>query len=226
MMAIFREWTGRAVPLLRSPRYMLDLAASGLALFLLGWGYLYWFLGPIYGALAPNPVSDRLLQILPTIDLNYAGFAGIIVAALSFGAWTAFRVPEKAPFVLKIYTLVIFAKNLVGPITNLTQPEGAIADTAHDTIFNDLFFSGHTATMFTFYLLARASMPRLRFFWLGLFVFEAAVVLLMKLHYTIDVVAAPFIAYGLFMLGQRYLGKNKVAYERLLPPGTNFGKIE
>ncbi len=63
-------------------------------------------------------------------------------------------------------------------------------------IRRDLFFSGHTATVFLFYLCAVDR--RIRAILLGASVAVGACLLLQHVHYTIDVIAAPYFAYGCY----------------------------
>jgi membrane-associated phospholipid phosphatase len=62
----------------------------------------------------------------------------------------------------------------------------------------DLFFSGHTATLFLLFLLA--DLKSLKIFFLISTITLAISVLLQHVHYSIDVLAAPFFAYGSFKL--------------------------
>jgi hypothetical protein len=62
----------------------------------------------------------------------------------------------------------------------------------------DLFFSGHTSTMFLLFLTATARPLRLLFIAGTMLV--GACVLLQHVHYTIDVFAAPFFAYGSYRI--------------------------
>ncbi|MGB2958557.1 MAG: phosphatase PAP2-related protein, partial [Bacteroidota bacterium] len=70
----------------------------------------------------------------------------------------------------------------------------------------DLFFSGHTSTLFLLFLSAQIRWQKGMF--LVCFVVVAVCVLIQHVHYTIDVFAAPFFAYGayrLVVLGRRPL---------------------
>ena len=68
-----------------------------------------------------------------------------------------------------------------------------------DMIFrNDLFFSGHTAFPFLAFLIFRDSW--IRWVFLAGSLVQGTTVLLMHVHYSIDVVAAFFIAYGSYSI--------------------------
>ena len=61
----------------------------------------------------------------------------------------------------------------------------------------DLFFSGHTSFMFLMYLVCNT---KLRPFFLLSTLLVGVCVLLQHVHYTVDVLVAPFVAYGSFRL--------------------------
>jgi membrane-associated phospholipid phosphatase len=65
----------------------------------------------------------------------------------------------------------------------------------------DLFFSGHTSTLFLLFLVT----PRgiLKSLFLGCTILVAVAVLVQHVHYTIDVFAAPFFAYAAVKLADR-----------------------
>jgi len=67
----------------------------------------------------------------------------------------------------------------------------------------DLFFSGHIATTFLLYLFSRRFGKVSRVF-LGLNLFTLMVVLLAHLHYSIDIIAAYAITFGVYRLSARF----------------------
>ncbi|MDH3251922.1 MAG: sphingomyelin synthase family protein, partial [Ignavibacteria bacterium] len=74
----------------------------------------------------------------------------------------------------------------------------------------DLFFSGHTGTLFILFLTARMTALRLLF---GIATLTVAVLLLWQhVHYTVDVLAAPFFTLPAFLLAQRIV-PGRVAQE-------------
>jgi membrane-associated phospholipid phosphatase len=64
------------------------------------------------------------------------------------------------------------------------------------TLTKDLFFSGHTSTLFLMALLASRLKP---LYFLATF-FVAVCVLLQHVHYLVDVLVAPFVAYAAFKI--------------------------
>jgi membrane-associated phospholipid phosphatase len=170
-------------------------------------------------------VPDRVLAALPTVNLNYPSAYTLYSIAGVFGFWVIWRLPEKIPFIMKIFTVMGFSKHLVSPITNFTQPLGAIKDFAYDNIYNDLFFSGHVAMTFFCFMILRKNTKRLKYLILAGCVFEGACVLLMKLHYTIDVIAAPFISFGIFCMMNKLLDREKHRYEALIADKSRILEI-
>ena len=77
---------------------------------------------------------------------------------------------------------------------------------------NDLFFSGHVGLTFLVALLFWDT-PVLRYIYLSMSIVFAVVVLLGHLHYSIDVFAAYFITYTIFVIARNIF---KSDYERTL----------
>jgi len=75
---------------------------------------------------------------------------------------------------------------------------------------DDLFFSGHVGLTYLMALLLWDT-PRLRYIYLAISIMFAAVVLLGHLHYSIDVFAAYFITYSIYILSTRLFKRD---YER------------
>jgi membrane-associated phospholipid phosphatase len=63
---------------------------------------------------------------------------------------------------------------------------------------NDLFFSGHTGLPFLLALMFWKHDPTSRTIFLGFSILFATVVLMGHIHYSIDVLSAFFITYGIF----------------------------
>lgn len=79
---------------------------------------------------------------------------------------------------------------LQDPITNTLAGEGHI--------LNDLFFSGHVADLTTFYLLCRNTY--FKKYILGSIVTIGIMLISQRVHYTIDVIAAPVFSYACYWL--------------------------
>jgi hypothetical protein len=79
---------------------------------------------------------------------------------------------------------------LVDPVTDTLGHEGRI--------INDLFFSGHVADLVTYYLICRS--PNLKRYFLVCICAVATMLVWQRVHYTIDVMAAPAFSYICFWI--------------------------
>jgi membrane-associated phospholipid phosphatase len=73
------------------------------------------------------------------------------------------------------------------------------------TLTKDLFFSGHTATSFIFYL--TSVNKKIKMLFLILTVIMALSVLLMHVHYTVDVVVAPLASFTSYRISKKIIKK-------------------
>jgi hypothetical protein len=153
------------------------------------------------GIILPDPG----LALFTPIDVNWLSFA-IIYGGLFIGIAVLLRHPRHLVLAMQTYiVMVIFriiAMSLVPlepPATtiDLRDPVVQIFGTGR-MLTKDLFFSGHTATLF----LVGLSMPttRLRLLYYVAAVAVAGCVLAQHAHYSIDVFAAPFFAYGAYRI--------------------------
>ncbi|MGI8636566.1 MAG: phosphatase PAP2-related protein, partial [Segetibacter sp.] len=72
-----------------------------------------------------------------------------------------------------------------------------------DGITKDLFYSGHTASVFLAYLILRKKSEKIAALIATIIV--GISLLLQHIHYTIDVVTAPFFVYFLFLLARKFV---------------------
>ncbi len=152
-------------------------------------------------------LDDPILTLLSPVDLTWPIFA-IIYGGLLLGLAGLFRHPDALLLTLRSYGLLLLVRIGAMYVTPLAPPEGMIvlrdpvAGLGPGSVMtNDLFFSGHTATMVLLFLTARSYYLKFLFcllaFLLGL------MLLFQHVHYTIDVLAAPFFAYGCYrIMGQ------------------------
>lgn len=124
-------------------------------------------------------VSLRSLARSPRRFLTWLQAATILAV---FRAVALFLVPlEPLPTIIP----------LADPVATIRTEGGAV-------ITEDLFFSGHTATLFLLFLAVKPA--RLKLFLFAATVFAGFGVLLQHVHYSGDVFAAPFFAYGSWRL--------------------------
>jgi hypothetical protein len=148
-------------------------------------------------------LNDPILAILNPVDLTWFTFAfiysGIILSVIVNAVY-----PTRFLLGLQVYTLMVvvraaamYAIPLDPPVAMipLEDPFVEIIGTGQ-TLTRDLFFSGHTATMVVLFLcVAQRSVKIFLIIGAGT---VAVCLLLQHVHYTIDVVAAPFFAYGAY----------------------------
>ena len=152
---------------------------------------------------------DPVLALLPPTDVTWLTFAfiyGALVAAIVH----LVRRPDRLLLALQSYILLVVVRMaamymlpLDPPATMipLTDPLVELFGSGGVTLSRDLFFSGHVSTLFLLALTATGT--RLRSLFLSCTVLVAVCVLLQHVHYSIDVFAAPFFAWGCFCITRR-----------------------
>lgn len=168
-------------------------------------GYVFLFLtydisnaaGRIATRFAGPAIPDTFFNLLPKIDT---------VSIHSTLSWILFDVrnifllffPTRILFALFSLGTLVLTRALFINMTHLGIPDGAHPILSSATFGGDLFFSGHTAYPFLLALIFW-NIRSLRFLFLGLSVLFGASAILGRYHYTIDVFAAPFITYGVYI---------------------------
>ncbi len=144
--------------------------------------------------------NDPLLSLFAPVNVTWFTFGmiyfGLLTALISLSFY-----PEKLMLALQSYTVVVLFRmvtiyflplNAPADIIPLRDPFVELFGNGK-TFLRDLFFSGHTATMFIFFLTAQNKTLKVIFL-IGT-VLVGACVLIQHVHYTIDVVVAPFVTY-------------------------------
>lgn len=151
-------------------------------------------------------LDDPILQALPSLDLSWPIF-GIIYGGLVAALVILLRHPEDLLVILRAYGLLVLVRIAAMWVTPLDPPEGMILLVdpiagvgPGGVLTRDLFFSGHTATMILLALGMRHRIERVLFFLAALLL--AAFLLLQHVHYTVDILAAPFFAWGCFRIAR------------------------
>ncbi len=153
------------------------------------------------------PAGDIFLDNLPVVNLS-----GIIVfgaLTLWVGAWLLLIYePKYLIFGTKAVALFIVSRAFFMSLTHIgaypvnasPSPDNVGYSIYHLFTFQgNFFFSGHTGFPFLLALIFWDN-KLLRRTFLALTVFFGATVLLAHVHYSIDVFAAPFIVYGVFVI--------------------------
>lgn len=150
-------------------------------------------------------LTDPLLSLFKPMEVTWFTFL-LIYVALVAALYTLSFFPEEFLIAIQSYSIVAFLRlttiyllPLNAPATIIPLDDPFIAFFGNgQTFLKDLFFSGHTATMFVFYL--TAVNKNLRIIFLAATVVVAVCVLVQHVHYTIDVLVAPFMAYGSYRI--------------------------
>jgi len=151
---------------------------------------------------------DPVLELFKPVDLTWLIFTAIYLSLL-IGIIILVRNPVRLILAIQVYTVVILVRMIAmysvpfdppSSMISLSDPFVQFFGTGK-VLTKDLFFSGHTATLFLLFLVVDKKPFRQLF--LLLTVMVAAGVLLQHVHYFIDVFAAPFFTYGSFIVVKR-----------------------
>ena len=156
-------------------------------------------------ARAGTSLPDPILNLYNPVNLTWLIF-GLIYISLLLAVIILVRQPVKLMFALQVYILTVvfriasmYVMPLNPPVTMipLNDPFVQFFATGH-LLTKDLFFSGHTATLFILFLAAEKKI--LKTIFLICTIAVGISVLLQHVHYTIDVLAAPFFTYTAYRI--------------------------
>jgi membrane-associated phospholipid phosphatase len=157
------------------------------------------------GVVLPDPI----LILFNPIDLTWLIFAliyiSIVVALISL-----LKNPKQLLLTIQVYTLMVAVRIAAMYLLPLEPPSKMIILKdpfveffgTGQTLTKDLFFSGHTATLFILFLAAKNKLIKTAFLISTIAV--AISVLLQHVHYTIDVFAALFFTYVCYKFVLKY----------------------
>lgn len=159
-------------------------------------------------------LDDPVLRWFDAVNLNIIIFI-LIYGGLITGFVFLIRHPLYLIIALQSYALLVLFRMLAMYLVPLEPPAGMIALDdplvfiigTGQPVHKDLFFSGHTATMFLLFLTAKNKI--LKYIFLVTAVLVGLFVILQKVHYCIDVVVAPFFSYTSFRLVTHFTKKIK-----------------
>jgi len=163
------------------------------------------------GAVLPDPI----LNLFNPIDLTWLIFA-LIYVSLIVAIATLIKNPMRLMFAIQIYSLMVVIRIAAMYLLPLDPPAKIIILNdpfveffgSGQTLTKDLFFSGHTATLFILFLVSEKKIIKSVFLISTITV--AISVLLQHVHYTIDVFAAPFFAYVSYVIIKLFRSKIKI----------------
>lgn len=145
-------------------------------------------------------VTDPVLNAFPPTDLTWLIF-GLIYGGLVVALLVLVRDPDRLLFAMQSYSLMVMFRIIAMYLLPLDPP--AVTIPLKDpfvqlfgtgqVLMKDLFFSGHTSTLFLLFLTARRGTWKVFFFLCTIAV--AVLIIIHHAHYTVDVFIAPFVAY-------------------------------
>ena len=153
------------------------------------------------GVVLPDPI----LRLYNPLDLTWLIFAFIYIS-LIIAIVTLIKDPKQLMFALQVYTLMIIVRMVTLYLLPLNPPAKMIIlkdpfvefFSTGQPLTKDLFFSGHTATLFILFLVSEKKILKTLFLISTIVV--AISVLLQHVHYTIDVFAAFFFTYTCYKI--------------------------
>ena len=153
------------------------------------------------GVVLPDPI----LKLFNPVNLTWLTFGLIYLSLVSAVIYFSTK-PELLFIALQSYTLLVIFRMIVMYVTPFNAPADLILLNdpfvqifgGGEILTKDLFFSGHTATLFLLYLIT--DKKYLKFFYLIFTILVGVAVLLQHVHYTVDVITAPVFAYASFCL--------------------------
>ena len=152
-------------------------------------------------------LNDPLLNLFSPVDLTWFTFALIYVCIIIFFI-AVIKDPNKVMIAFQTYGLMVLFRGIAMYLTPFAAPENILLLNdpfvqlfgKGEILTKDLFFSGHTGTIFLLLLLIENKKLKLTFLIATIFVGSA--VLFQHVHYAIDVFVAPFVAYGSYRIIQ------------------------
>ena len=172
-----------------------------LAIFLFSYTHFLDYVQSRNGVVLPDPILKMFTPINLTWVIFTLIYASIVTAVISF-----IKKPKVLMTALQAYALMIFFRIIVMYAMPLNPPEQMLRlDDPFVQFFGsgkiltkDLFFSGHTATLFLLFLISDSKI--LRRIFLTFTIMVAVSLLLQHVHYSVDVFSAPFFAYASYRI--------------------------
>jgi len=184
------------------------------ALLIIGWSVNYFAI-QFATERASNSVTDIVLSNIPVFEVDALFVYGTFVfALLSFT--TVLLHPKRIPFAFKAVALFWIIRSIFASLTHIAPFEASYMSDFGPTINSmffggDLFFSAHTGMPFLGALAFWKEKGIRNLYLLGS-AFFATIVLLGHVHYSIDVLSAFFITYGIFHVAEWLFPKDRAMF--------------
>jgi hypothetical protein len=153
------------------------------------------------GVVLPDPVHEWFSPVDLTWLIFSLIYVGLIVAIASL-----LRRPDRLILAFQGYSLLVWFRigamylvPLEPPATTIPLQDPFVQFFGSgQVLMKDLFFSGHTSTLFLLYLTAWH--PALKRVFLACVITVAIAIIIHQTHYTIDVYVAPFFSYASYRI--------------------------
>jgi hypothetical protein len=172
--------------------------------------FTYYFFDYIENLTGGVVMNDWVLKILPSKDVSIPIVLFELSVILLFLLRTLPNPITVITFIIA-YLFILISRDITIGITQLRPPIGLIQlkDPIADLIYRassinrDLFYSGHVSLLFLFYLSSNKKADK--FYILFTIISVGILLLIQHVHYTVDVVCAPFFAYSCYWLSKKIL---------------------
>ncbi|MBX3042424.1 MAG: hypothetical protein KIT33_07080 [Candidatus Kapabacteria bacterium] len=151
------------------------------------------------GVILPDPI----LELFNPVDISWFTFI-IMYSTVVIAIISLLQSPKALILGLQSYVLMLairilamYSIPLEAPATILPLIDPLVSEVGVGKLMTkDLFFSGHTATIYIMYLVSQKKSYKI-FFLIATIIIGFAVVI-QHVHYSVDVIAAPFFGYGVY----------------------------
>lgn len=190
---------------IKKPAFRIELLISVLIL-ILTLMFLAQFLNWTEnrtGIILPDPILNNF----NAVNLNWWIFT-LIYGSLILAVVVFIREPIILVFALRAYIIMVWIRIILMYLMPLDPPAGMILLKdpfveifgTGKNLTKDLFFSGHTATLFLLFLIAKKKHLKIIFFICTITV--AVFLLLQHVHYSADVISSFFFSYSAYRLAK------------------------
>lgn len=192
------------------PRHTFSLLGSVL-FFLVALVVQHFAYNYVDNGIVGTHVGDLFLDNVPAVNVDYLIVEGALIMTVVV-LWLLILRPQYVLFSLKTLALFIIIRSFFISLTHLgtnlhqiTLDTNSIGFSIYNFLYlakNDFFFSGHVGAPFMFGLIFWKD-ASLRYFFFAVSFVLGATMILAHMHYSIDIFAAPFITYGIFVISKK-----------------------